>query len=62
MLTLRQMAQKVSETVPRDADRYDQIRAVKQVLISTGYRKLSTDRETIDNILDVLFSEYGYKG
>jgi len=62
MLTIRQIAQKVSNTTPKDADRYDQIRAIKHQLIATGYRRLANDRETIDHILDVLFNEYYYKG
>ena len=62
MLTLRQIAQKVAEVTPKDADRYDQIWAIKQELIAIGYRLLATDRETIDSILDILFDEYGFDG
>jgi hypothetical protein len=62
MLTIRQIAQKVANTTPRDADRYEQIRSIKHQLIATGYRRLANDRETIDSILDVLFNEYSYKG
>lgn len=62
MLTLRQIAQRVSETTPRDADRYDQIYAIKQELLLADYRSLATDRETIDSILDILFDEYSYRG
>lgn len=62
MLTLRQIAQKVAKVTPTDADRYDQIWAIKQELIATGHSLFATDRETIDGILDILFDEYGYNG
>lgn len=62
MLTLRKIAQKVSQKIPTTSDRYDQIWAIKQELIATGYRLLATDRETIDSILDILFDEYNFDG
>ena len=61
MLRLRRIAQKISNTTPRDADRYNQIYAIKQELIANGSDILATDRETIDNILDILFNEYGFR-
>ena len=60
MPTLRQIAHKVAQVTPKDADRYDQIFAIKQELIATGNDILATDRETIDEILDILFDEYSY--
>ena len=60
MPTLREFAHKVAQVTPKDADRYDQIYAIKQELIATGNDILATDRETIDEILDILFDEYGY--
>jgi len=62
MTTLRQIAQNVAKVTPKDADRYDQIWAIKQELIARGNRLLATDRETIDSILDILFDEYAYNG
>ena len=62
MLILEKIAQKVAEVAPKDADRYDQIWAIKQELIATGHSLFATDRETIDDILDILFDEYGFDG
>jgi hypothetical protein len=61
MFTIREFANKVAQVTPKDADRYDQIAVIKRQLRDKGYELLSTDRETIDSILDVLYNEYGYE-
>ena len=55
------IAQRVSQRLPHTADRYDQIWAIKQALLAADHEALATDRETIDDILDILFDEYGYE-
>ena len=62
MLIIEKIAQKVAEVTSKDADRYDQIWAIKKELIDTGHSLFATDRETIDDILDILFEEYGFDG
>lgn len=62
MIIIEKIAQKVAEVTSKDADRYDQIWAIKQELIANGSEILATDRETIDDILDILFDEYGFDG
>ena len=57
-----QIAQRISQTLPHTADRYDQIWAIKQALLAADKEVLATDRETIDDILDILFDEYGFEG
>ena len=61
MFTIREFAHKVAQVTPKDADRYDQIAVIKRQLRDSGFKLLSTDRETIDSILDVLYNEYGYE-
>ena len=60
MIIVRHIAQEVAQVTPKDADRYDQIYAIKQELISHGFELFATDRETIDGILDILFDEYSF--
>lgn len=61
MLTITQrVASQVAQTHPRNSDRYDQIWAIKEILFATA-PILACDRETIDDILDVLFEEYGFE-
>lgn len=52
----------VAQKIPTTSDRYDQIWVIKQALIKADLDILATDRETIDNILDILFDEYGFQG
>lgn len=61
MLNQKQIALKVALKLDGTEDRYDQIWAIKQELIANGSELLATDRETIDDILDILFNEYGFK-
>lgn len=60
MFTIREFAHKVAQVTPKDADRYDQIDAIQKQLRNNGFKLLSTDRETIDIILDVLYEDCGY--
>lgn len=62
MTFTQQLAKQVVGTLSKDADRYTQIHTIREILIATGREFLSTDRETIDDTLDVLFKEYGFKG
>ena len=62
MIYLDKIAQNVAKTTPKTADRYDQIWAIKKELKANGSEILATDRETIDDILDILFDEYGFNG
>lgn len=61
MLNQKQIALKVALKLDGTEDRYDQIYAIKQELIANGSDILATDRETIDDILDILFDEYGFR-
>ena len=60
MLYIRTLAKQVAQTTSREADRYDQIWAIKEILLKDA-PILATDRETIDSTLDILFEEYGFK-
>ena len=60
MFTYNQFATQVAATLKGYEDRYDQIVAIKKVINESGYSLLATDRETIDNILDILYT-MGYK-
>lgn len=60
MITERKVARQVAQKLKKSADRYDQIWAIKEVLLNTA-PVLATDRETIDNILDILFEEYRFE-
>jgi hypothetical protein len=63
MTLAHQIAKFVAPTLdPAIDDRYTQIWAIKSALIAHGKQILATDRETIDDTLDVLFYEYGFKG
>lgn len=55
------IAKQVADKLDRTEDRYDQIWAIKQELIANDSEILATDRETIDDILDILFNEYGFE-
>ena len=55
------IAFQVAQTISREADRYDQIWAIKEILLKDA-PILATDRETIDSVLDVLFEVYGFQG
>ena len=61
-MTNTQIAKRISQTLSATADRYDQIWAIKQALLAADKEVLATDRETIDDILDILFDEYGFEG
>ena len=60
MLDMHIIAKLVSQKLPIIADRNDQICAIKQELIKADLDIFVTDRETIDNILDILFHAYGF--
>lgn len=60
MFTYNQIATQVAATLKGYEDRYDQIAAIKKVLSESEHKRLVTDRETIDNILDILYN-MGYK-
>lgn len=55
------IAFQVAQTLQKSADRYDQIWAIKEILLKDE-PILATDRETIDDILDILFEKYQFKG
>ena len=59
-----QIAQKVSNKLNfKTADRYDQIFAIKQEILSIGTvpnTLLATDREFIDDTLDILYYRYSF--
>tara|TARA_R110000796_G_scaffold62447_6_gene144055 strand:- start:53 stop:238 length:186 start_codon:yes stop_codon:yes gene_type:complete len=59
MFTQTQIASQVAQTLPRKSDRYDQIWAIKEILFATA-PILACDRETIDDILDILFEKYHF--
>ena len=61
MLNIHTVAKTVAQTTSTQADRYDQIWAIKEILLKDA-PILATDRETIDSTLDILFEEYGFKG
>ena len=60
MLNYTKIAKLVSMDTPVTADRYDQIFAIKNHLKAEGLELFVTDRETIDDILDILYDEYGF--
>ena len=62
MTLIQETAKFVNNNLPKDADRYEQIWAIKSALLAHGHEILATDRETIDETLDVLFNEYGFQG
>lgn len=63
MITLQQQTAKfVAGTLNKtNSDRYEQIWAIKSALLAHGHQELFTDRETIDEVLDILFEEYGFE-
>ena len=62
MLTIKQFARKVALKIDSTSDRYTQIAAIKQVILATDQAILANDRETIDDILDVLYYDYAFCG
>jgi predicted ABC-type transport system involved in lysophospholipase L1 biosynthesis ATPase subunit len=56
-----QIAFQVAQTLQKSADRYDQIWAIKEILLK-DHPILATDRETIDEILDILFEKHQFNG
>lgn len=61
MIRQQQIAQTIAQQFPeRSLDRYDQIWEIKKALIASGSEILATDRETIDSILDILFTEFSF--
>jgi hypothetical protein len=60
MTTRYNIAKIVVKKLPKTADRYDQIFAIKQALFLKDMKHLATDREYIDDVLDILFNAYGY--
>ena len=62
MLTTKQIARKVALKIDSNADRYDQIWAIKQEYTSAGQSLLATDRETIDRVLEILYHDYAFCG
>jgi hypothetical protein len=62
MFTLAQFAQAVTLTdIKQDADRYTQIAVIKDVINQTSQKVLATDRDTIDDILDILYTKYNFQ-
>ena len=60
MLITRHIAQTVAKTAPPSSDRYDQIHFIQTALIAEDLEIFATDRETIDDILDILFTEFNF--
>ena len=57
----QQIAQTIAHKFPeRNIDRYDQIWEIKKALLEEDLEILATDRETIDDILDILFTEFNF--
>jgi len=62
-----QLVQRIAHSVagvldPATADRYTQIFAIKAALKQLDRELYATDRETIDAVLDILYTDMGYKG
>jgi hypothetical protein len=62
MLTTKQFARRVALKLDSTADRYTQIAVIKQVIGETDQAILATDRDTIDEILDILYHDYIFCG
>ena len=62
MYTTHRFAELANEIMIGNEDRFDQIAAIKKVINESGYSLFATDRETIDNILNILYTDMGYKG
>jgi len=60
MLTTKKFARRVALNLDSTADRYEQIRVIKQEILKTDQKSLATDRETIDEILDILYKNYAF--
>lgn len=54
------IAYEVVKNLPATADRYDQIAEIKRQFIKADNEILATCRESIDNVLDILFYEYAF--
>jgi hypothetical protein len=61
LMSKADFAKMVAKTTPKTADRYDQNSAVKSAILTTPQKKLATDREFIDSVLDILYNKYGFK-
>jgi len=61
MITRYEIAKMVSTNTPLSADRYSQISAIKHCLNANSMELWSTDREFIDDVLDILFDAFGYQ-
>ena len=63
MELVQRIAHSVASTLdPAGADRYEQIFAIKRALTAQDLELYTTDRETIDAVLDILFDEYSFRG
>jgi hypothetical protein len=62
MMTQDNIAKKVAAKLNPDAHRYNQITAIKRILSSSDDQKiLATDREFIDDVLDILYDKYNFR-
>lgn len=60
-MTRGDIAKKVAGKLKPDADRYDQIAAIKQILSSSDQKILGTDREFIDDVLVILYNKHNFR-
>ena len=61
MYTMSDFAKMVAKTTPKNADRYEQIAAIKKAIKMTNQKSLATDRDTIDEILDIMYDKHNFK-
>jgi len=62
MYTLNEFAHMVSLSLDKSLDRYKQIHKIKQIINKTSQKSLSNDRDTIDEILNILYEKYNFRG
>lgn len=62
MLTTKQFARQVALMIDSTSDRYTQIAAIKRAILASEQKILATDRETIDEILGILYYDYAFCG
>ena len=62
MNTTHGFAELANEIMIGNEDRFDQIASIKKVISASNQKLLATDRETIDAVLDILYTDMGYKG
>jgi len=62
MYTTHRFAELANEIMIGNEDRFDQIAAIKKVISASDQKLLATDRETIEDILNILYTDMGYKG